>query len=228
MVSVLKVALSLGGSIFSRDTGIDVKYVKEFSKSVLEISKKHEVFIVTGGGRTARLYIEAGRRLGLNEDLLDTLGIIATRLNALIVSASLGENGLGFVPERIEDIDKIEKGKIFVMGGTVPGHTTDAVSAMLAVHKGADLLINATNVDGVYEKDPKKDPTAKRFERLTTSQLLKIVKTTGYQAGTSAVIDPKAALIIHENKIKTVVVDGRNVRNIVDAVDGLVRGTVIE
>jgi uridylate kinase len=225
---LLKVVISLGGSIFSKETGVDVEYVKEFSNAILELAGSHELFIVTGGGKTARRYINAGRALVADEDALDLLGIMATRLNALSVSASLGERGLDFVPERVEEADDIEPEKIFVMGGTVPGHTTDAVSAMLAAHVGADLFINATNVDGVYESDPKKDPSAKRFEKLPYDELLKIVKTEKYLAGASTVIDPKAAHIINENRMKTVIVDGRRVENIVDAIKGDVRGTIIE
>jgi uridylate kinase len=182
---------------------------------------------VIGGGKTARKFINAGRNLGADEDFLDRLGIMATRLNALVVSASLGEKGLEGVPERVEEADDIEPEKIFVMGGTVPGHTTDAVSAILATHVRADLLINATNVDGVYEHDPRKNPSAKRFEKLTYDELIKIVNTDEYRAGTSTVIDPKAAMIIKKNQIKTVIVDGRRVENIVDAVKGRLRGTTI-
>ncbi len=219
--------ISLGGSIFSREEGVDIEYVKEFSNAILELAESNELFIVAGGGKTARRFINAGRNLGANEDLLDRLGIMATRLNALVVSAALGERGLDFVPERVEGTDDIGPDKIFVMGGTVPGHTTDAVSAMLAAHVNANLFINATNVDGVYEHDPRKNPRAKRFEKLTYDELLKIVKTDEYQAGTSTVIDPKAAKIIHENSIKTIILDGRKVENIVDAVKGEVRGTTV-
>jgi uridylate kinase len=223
----VKIVISLGGSIFSKEDGIDLKYVKEFSREILTVAKDHEVFIVTGGGKSARRFIESGREFGAPEELLDTLGILATRLNALIISSSLGSKGLDFVPERVEETDNIKEG-IFVMGGTVPGHSTDAVSAMLAVHIDADILINATNVDGVYEKDPKKNSGVKRFDRLSTEELIKIVKTEDYIAGTSTVIDPKAARIIHEKAIKTVVLDGRDVENIVNAINGKFTGTLIE
>jgi uridylate kinase len=225
---LLKVAISLGGSIFSKDEGVDVKFVKRFSKAILEASREHKIFIVTGGGKTARKYIRAGRELGADEDFLDMLGIWATRLNALTISASLGERGIDFVPKRVEEADNVSEEKIFVMGGTVPGHTTDAVTALLAAYIDADLLINATNVDGVYERDPKKYPGAKRLEKLSPQELIEIVETEDYEAGTSTVIDPKAARIIKKKDIRTVIVDGRSVRNIIDAIKGKVKGTVIE
>ncbi|MFQ5888314.1 MAG: UMP kinase [Candidatus Hydrothermarchaeales archaeon] len=223
----LKVVVGIGGSIFCGEDCIDAEYIRSFSVAMLEASKKHKMFIVAGGGKTARTYIEAGRELGYSEDVLDLLGVYATRLNAMIISASLGEKGLGFIPEEVEDVDTEEE-RIVVMGGTVPGHSTDAVAAMLAAHVDAELLIIATDVDGVYERDPKKDPTAKRFEKLSTEKLIEIVKGEQYRAGSSGVVDLKAAKIIHEKGLKAVVVDGRDVRNITDAIDGKVSGTVIE
>lgn len=224
----MKVVISLGGSIFSKEDGIDVAYLKRFSKAIKEVGNDHRVFIVAGGGKTARKYIQAGRAVGAHEDFLDQIGIHATRLNAMVISASLGGKGRHPVPERVEEVDSGEQAEIFVMGGTVPGHSTDAVSAMLAAHVGADLLINATNVDGVYERDPKEHPDAKRFDKLSSKKLIEIVTTIGYRAGTSAVIDEKAAQIIHENRIKTAVVDGRDPTNIINAINGKVRGTLIE
>ena len=222
----MKIVISLGGSIFSKDTGVDLDYIREFSKALLLLSAEHEFYIVTGGGRTARNYINAGRGLGANEEFLDSMGIAATRLNAMILKAALGST-VPHIPKRVEEA-KPAGGEIFVMGGTIPGHSTDAVSAMLAEHVGADLLINATNVEGVYERDPKKDPSAKRYNCLTPTELLGIVETKNYRAGTSTVIDPKAARIILKNQIKTAIVDGRNVENIVSAIQGKVRGTTIE
>ncbi len=224
----MKVVISLGGSIFSKDEGIDVVYLKRFSKAIKEAGEEYRIFIVAGGGKTARKYIQAGREFGASEDFLDQLGIQATRLNAMLVSASLGGKGRGPVPERIEDVEGSNPEELFVMGGTVPGHSTDAVSAMLAAHVDADLLINATNVDGVYEKDPKKHLDARRFDKLSSKELVDIVTTTGYRAGTSSVVDEKAAGIIHENRIRTAVVDGRDPANIIDAINGKITGTLIE
>lgn len=223
---MVKIVISLGGSIFAKDHGVDLDYIRGFSEALLSLTSEHEFYIVTGGGRTARNYIDAGRGLGADEKFLDTMGIAATRLNAMILRAALGNTNPN-IPARVEEA-KTTGREIFVMGGTVSGHSTDAVSAMLAEQIGADLLINATNVDGVYERDPKKDPGAKRYDRLTAEELIKIVKTQGYRAGTSSVIDPKAAEIIRKNRLKTAIVDGRNVDNIISAIHGKIQGTTIE
>jgi len=225
-VSLVKVVISLGGSVFMGETGLDAEYLKDFAAAARELSKRHKVYIVAGGGRIAREYITAGRALGLSEAALDILGIEATRLNARLLSIALGMER-AHIPERVEEAGESEE-SIVVMGGTTPGHTTDAVSAMLAGHVGAELLVIATDVQGVYERDPKEDPLAKRFERLTSEELLLLVGSQGHRPGGSGVVDALAAELIHEKGIKTVVVDGRDVRNIVGAVEGRVKGTVIE
>lgn len=223
----LKIVISLGGSIFSKEKGPDTEYLEKFSAMLKDLSRQHRFYVVTGGGRSARQYIEAGRRFGASEYALDELGIGATRLNARILAVSLGDKGLSSVPSDTSDALKTPSDKVFVMGGTVPGHTTDAVSAMLAKKVEADLLINATNIDGVYDSDPRRSKDAKKLDKLSHQELLDIVKTKDYKAGSSTVFDPKAAEIIKENKIRTIIVDGRDPENISCAINGDIRGTLI-
>jgi uridylate kinase len=109
---------------------------------------------------------------------------------------------------------------ITVMGGTHPGHTTDTVSAMLADRGDAKELLILTNVDGVYTSDPKKDPDAERLDRITTSQLVDIVSEGPYKAGSTAVVDPVAAGIIHRGGILTKVMDGRDLVQVTAALSG--------
>ncbi|MFZ3382511.1 MAG: UMP kinase, partial [Candidatus Methanoperedens sp.] len=118
-------------------------------------------------------------------------------------------------------------GKIIVMGGVTPGQTTDAVSAVLAEYVGADMLINATSIDGVYTSDPKKNTDAKKFETMTPHQLIEIVMKTEMVAGANSPFDLLAAKIIERSNIKTIVLNGENPQNIIDAVNGKYNGTVI-
>lgn len=114
------------------------------------------------------------------------------------------------------------------MGGVSPGYTTDAVAAILAEYLNADLLVDATSVDGVYDADPRKNPGAKKYERLTAKELVALTGKEELKAGSRIVIDPVAAKIIERSGIKTVVLDGREPRNISDAVQlGKHRGTEI-
>jgi len=227
----MKVVISLGGSIFLGDEKINLDYLREFSEEIKKLKKEgHTVMIVAGGGKIARKYIEAARAFGASEHECDLLGIKITRLNAEVLRQCLKEHALDFVPEKTEEVDKNEK-RIVVMGGTAPGHTTDAVSAMLALQVNADLLVIATNINGVYDSDPKQSKNAKRFKKLSPEKLVEIVKIPEHKAGYSSVVDMKAANLINKNKIKTKIVDGRKVENIIKAIKGediSEAGTIIE
>ena len=91
----------------------------------------------------------------------------------------------------------------------------------------ADLLLNVTTVDGVYEEDPKTHPNARKYERLTPSELTALVMRKEMKAGSRIVIDPVAAKIIERSGIKTVIVNGKNPENILKAFKGEHVGTLI-
>jgi uridylate kinase len=184
---------------------------------------------VTGGGRTARAYIEVGRALGAPEPYLDRLGIKITRLNARLLIAALGGRSPDALPHTVEEaVAAGESSRLVVMGGTTPGHTTDTVAAELAEAAGAARLVNATSVDGVYSADPLKDATAKRFDRMTHEELVRISGRVHAKAGPSIVFDPKAARIVAKARIPVSVVGGRDLAAVRNAVVGKpFRGTQV-
>jgi uridylate kinase len=223
-----RVALNAGGSIVAPDT-IDTDFLRRMAGALLAASEDRDLLVVVGGGRTARRYIEAGRALGADEETLDMVGIEATRLNARLLASGLGDRAFPGVPSSVaEAMEALEDNPIVVMGGTHPGQTTDAVSAMLAERAGAEQLLVLTNVDGVYTADPRKDPTARRLPELTSGRLLEIVDGGRYEAGSTAVVDPVAAGVIHRAGITTKVMDGRDLDQMVAAIAGEpFEGTVI-
>jgi len=91
----------------------------------------------------------------------------------------------------------------------------------------ADLLVNATKVDGAYTADPRKDPNAKKLDEVTPDQLMKILSTEGFKAGEYDLMDPLALRIIKRSNIHTVIVDGTNPANIEKALHGKRIGTRI-
>jgi uridylate kinase len=117
--------------------------------------------------------------------------------------------------------------KILVCGGNLPGCSTDYDAALFARAIKADLLINATNVRGVYSSDPKKNPRAKMFKRLSYEEFEKIISKLKQEPGEYRLFDLKAAKLIRKAKIKTVIIDGRNPKNILKVVEGKIIGTVI-
>lgn len=223
----MKIIVSIGGSVLAKE--LQPEKFKGYANVIKEIGKNHTVFIVTGGGKAAREYIGVARDLGSDEATCDFIGIDITRLNARLLIAALGEAAYYEPPLNYKEARNASlTGKIVVMGGVTPGQTTDAVSAVLSEYVGADLLINATSIDGVYTSDPKKNKDARKFETMTPHQLIEIVMKTEMVAGANSPIDLLAAKIIERSNIKTIVLNGENPQNILDAVSGKYRGTVIE
>jgi len=225
----MKVVISVGGSILV-PSDIDTAYIKDFAKLANELSSKHKIAIVTGGGRTARKYIAPAREFGASEIFCDMIGISATRLNARLLSAAIGDKANMEPPrEFMTAMKAIDFGKIVVMGGTHPGHSTDAVSALLAEYVGADLLINASDVDGIYDKDPEKHKDADRYDRIPIDKLVDMVKSYSAGAGKYELVDILAAKIIQRSKTKTIFVNGRDLKNLKNAIEGKnFTGTVVE
>lgn len=218
----MRVAIALGGSLLALDR---TEYIAELGERLRTMSRDVDLYLVVGGGRTARNYIQAGRSLGAPEEVLDHLGIAATRLNALLVKATLGDQRP--VPLTIEEAAATPPP--VVMGGTVPGHSTDAVAALLARAVGAYRLVIATDVDGIYSADPKQDAQARRYTRISIRELRAMCPHTWRAAGTSSVVDGVACRIIEEEHLPTRVVNGKDLSSLENAIYGReFKGTIIE
>ena len=222
----MKVVVSAGGSVLARE--LRPEKFESYARALKEIAEKNTVFVVTGGGQAARDYIGVARELGVDEATCDLIGIEVTRLNARLLIAALGDAAYFEPPLNYKEAKNAGlSGKIVVMGGVAPGQTTDAVSAVLAEYTGADILINATSIDGVYTSDPRKNRDARKFESMTPLQLIEIVMKTEMIAGANSPVDLLAAKIIERSSITTIVLNGEDPHNIVDAVNGKYTGTII-
>ena len=223
----MKIVFALGGSVVVPDK-LDEKYVKDFAKFALELAKKHTLAIVVGGGKTARRAIEKCRKEGKDEAACDYAGIDASRYNASVVSQSMGIEPL--IPETIKEAKKVlETEGIVIMGGTEPGHSTDAVAAILGEYLGADLYIKASNIDGVYDKDPKKYKDAKKLDKISIEALMNMVHSLSQEAGNYRLFDALAVKMLRRSKIKTLVLEGHDLSNMKAAISGKkFVGTVIE
>ena len=211
--------------------GPNVEIVKKVATAVKDLKKVgHQVFIVVGGGATARKYIEKAWKLRFSKAELDELGIAATRLNAKLLSLALDEPVGVEVPKTVEAAAGMAlEGRIPVMGGTVPGHTTDTVAVMLANVSASELLVFITDVDGIYTADPKKHPEAKKIPRLSTKELLKMFGRIKQEPGMKVVIDPVAVKLIDRYKIKTLVLPASELERLVQIVGGAEHsGTTVE
>jgi len=224
----MKLVLKISGKFFDEENINSLIELKNTVKQI--INENHRLAIVSGGGATARKYIKMARELGVNEAYLDLLGIWASRLNAYLLTFILSELSYMKVPENVEEfIEKWESGKVVITGGFQPGQSTATVAALVSEAISADYLILATNVDGVYDKDPRYYNDAKLLPKLDTITLRKVLESSqSVKAGTYELLDPLAIKIIERSKIKVVVMNYKRLEKVLDIVKGNDLGSIIE
>lgn len=176
----------------------------------------HNPFVVVGGGWPARYYIKIARSNGMDESTCDQMGISAANINARIFARSLGDAACHSIPTDFEMLDyAISTGKIVVMGGLQPGQSTNAVAAMLAERSDSKLFINTTTVDGLYDSDPKTNPSARKLPKVGIKEVASILaKSSSSNAGQHELLDNVAIKIIERSSITTRIIDGTNPENI--------------
>ena len=113
------------------------------------------------------------------------------------------------------------------MGGTEPAHSTDAVAAILAEYVKADLLVNLTSVDGMYNKDPNKFSDAELINEITASDMMEFIKGKDVKAGTYEFFDMTAIQMIKRSSLETVICNGDNPKNLIKAINGEKIGTKV-
>ncbi len=214
-----RVVIKIGGSLISSQGEEVLDYIHGLS-SILASLNNYSLALVVGGGETARKYVSLARELGLSVYDQDILGIEATRLNAKLLAGFI-PRAWPNVPRTVDEAGEIvELGYIPVMGGTVPGHTTNTVAALLAEAIGA-RLVNLTNVDGIYDKDPREHPDAKKFDRMSYEQLIKLAAMyDSREARAHFVFDLLASKIVARSGIELHIVDGRDLETVKKAILG--------
>ena len=222
----MKIVISLGGSLLTKE--LTPENFKNYADVLKRLKKKgHKLIVVCGGGKVCREYRDIAKKFKASNELLDWIGIQATHLNALTLIAALGEDAYPFSLRTVEEVKKNFDDKILVCGGNLPGCSTDYDAALFAEAVEADLLINATDIDGVYSSDPKKDPNAKKFDKLSYDEFEKIMLKNPQTPGEYRFFDLKATRLIKRGKIKTIFVDGRDPEEIIRAVEGKHHGSVV-
>jgi uridylate kinase len=185
--------------------------------------------VVVGGGKLARELIAVGKQIGLDEPAQDRIAISASRIFAQFFTERLGKSGCGVVPTSVGSAAKfLARGKVVVMGGLKPGMTTDSVAALMAKKVKAELVLKATDQDGVYDKDPKKYPDAVKLDHLSFNDLSTVFSEDKHKAGIHQILDPEAIRILLRHRAKVVVVNGFKLDSVIAAVNGKVVGTIIE
>src|SRR3989338_5352967 len=181
--------LSLGGSLIIPDT-LATPFLHDFKQLILEtISPTHRVVIITGGGSIARTYQHAAKELGSTSAAdLDWVGILASRLNAELVRSMFGSLAHSKVVYNPTEPLKTHK-QIIIGAGFEPGCSTDTDAVLLAHHLGAQTVVNLTNIDYVYDHDPRTHPDAKPFSEMRWGALRALVGGT-WSPGLNMPFDP--------------------------------------
>ncbi len=222
------IVISLGGSLVCPDR-VDGQYVKSFVELVKKGAESGNSFaIITGGGRVAREYRDALIVGGINDSFVqDLMGIDATRYNANLLKYSFGdlaESEIFFDPEKLSLTGK----KILVGGGWKPGFSSDGASVALAQALKAKKLINLSNIDYVYTADPRKNPDAVKIEKINWVDFCELLPKD-WKPGMSAPFDPIAAKMAEGLGLEVVVMNGANLSNLENYIQGKeFLGTIIK
>jgi len=221
--------ISLGGSLIVPPAGIDWKFLKEFRKLILsQIKKNKKFYIIAGGGGTCRDYNKAASRvIKIMQEDLDWLGIHSTRLNAHLLRTIFHDTAH---PEIITNptIHMPGKESVIIAGGWKPGWSTDYVATMIAQEYEIKTVINLSNIDYAYTKDPKKYKNAQKIEQINWSEFRKIVGNK-WTPGLNMPFDPIASQKAQNLGLEVAIMNGKKLKNLENYLDNnTVKGTVIK
>ncbi len=219
--------ISLGGSLvapaFAKATAgepseIDIGFIKLFKKSLTKHLNQKRFFIFVGGGKVCRNYQKALLEFGADNNERDLMGIDISRLNARVVKQAFGD--IAFSKVITNPTKSISTRKdVVVAGGWKPGWSTDYCAVVLAKNMGIKTIINITNIDYVYDKDPGKFKNAKALSEVNWKDFRKIVGNK-WAPGLSMPFDPRASKMAEILKIKVVMVNGKNLERLEGFLNG--------
>lgn len=213
-----KIVISLGGSLVVPNGGADIKFLSNLNKFIrtkLAENKNRQFFLIVGGGATTRHYQNAAREVigdKLTNDDLDWLGIHATRLNAHLIRTIFRDVAHHYILKHYEIIRKVDE-SVVVGSGWKPGWSTDFCAVMACQDYDVKTVVNFSNINQVYDKDPNKSKDAKPISKISWKELRKLVGNK-WTPGMHVPFDPIAAKKAQDLGVKVVVVNGNNFDNI--------------
>lgn len=213
--------VSVGGSIVVPNGEINTKFLNAFKKLIeAQIAEGWRFVIVVGGGGTARTYQSAARAVGtLAPDDADWLGIHATRLNGHLLRTIFREHAHPIMFKNPASVPKKMTHKIIIGAGWRPGASTDSVAVRIAKRLGASVVLNLSNIDYLYDKDPRKHADATPICDIDWKEFRKMVGDT-WDPGMNAPFDPIASRIAQRAKIKVALLNGTNLKNLDNLLSG--------
>ncbi len=229
-----RILLKLSGESLMGDKqfGIDNNRIADFANQIKEIHEMGvEIAIVIGGGNIFRgVQAEQG---GMDRTHGDYMGMLATMINSMALQAALESSGLKTRLQSAIEMKEIaepyvrrravrhlEKGRVVIFGAGTgnPYFTTDSAASLRAIEINADVILKGTRVDGIYTADPEKDPTAKKYEKISFDEV--------YEKGLN-VMDMTAFTLCKENDLPIIVFDMNTSGNLKRLIEGEKVGTLV-
>ena len=207
------IIISLGGSLVAPGD-IDLGFLKNFKHSLLKYLGAKRFFILVGGGKICRVYQKALLEFGAKETDRDWMGINISRLNAEVVKQMFNGN---VYPKIVTDPNiKVKTNKDVVVGaGWKPGWSTDYDAVLIAKNHNVKTIINLTNVDYVYDKNPNEFPDAKPLKEVDWKSFERIVGDK-WSPGLSMPFDPRASKLAARLGLKIIMINGKNLERLED------------
>jgi len=222
------IIISLGGSLIIPDQ-IDINFLSEFKKIILDqVEKGKKFIIITGGGKICRRYQDAAKEITspTNEDL-DWIGIASLRLNAELIRVIFEDKVCSQVMPDLRENLSFDK-PIIIGSAYEPGQSTDWDTVLAAQNVGAKKIINLSNIDYVYDSDPKKNSNAKKIDKISWVNYRKLIPED-WNPGLNSPFDPIASKKAEELGLQVCIISGSNIENIKNCIDNLpFQGTIIE
>ncbi len=229
-----RVLLKLSGESLmgGKSYGISSEMLDQYAKDINEITELGvQVAVVIGGGNIYRGMNEA--ETGIERAQGDYMGMLATLINGMALQAALERIGVitrlqsAIKMEQIAEpyirrraIRHLEKGRVVIFGAGTgnPYFTTDTAGSLRAIEINADVILKGTRVDGIYTADPEKDPDAKRYDKLTFSEVI---------SNNLKVMDMTAFTLCEENNLPIIVFDMNTPGNLLNVITGKSVGTLV-
>ncbi|MDE2400015.1 MAG: UMP kinase [Patescibacteria group bacterium] len=213
------IVISLGGALIVPEE-IDVEFLKSFKSLILsQVAKGKKFLIDTGGGRTCRKYQNAASEMTTTttEDK-DWIGIATNNLNAELLRVIFGDKAHPKVIYNLAEKFSLEH-PVVIGGAYEPGHSSDFDAVLAAKNLGAKKILNLSNIDYAYDKDPKKFPDAKKIENIFWPNYRALIPAE-WSSGLNTPFDPIASKMAQEEGMEVMILNGKNIANLEKCLDG--------
>lgn len=202
--------ISLGGSlVVPKD--IDIDFLRKFKRLIIKHLKNKRFIIVVGGGFTARKYIDVLKKIGAKDVDRDWLGILATKMNAYLLKAIFKHYAHNKILSN--PMERVKFKDILIASGWKPGFSTDYDAVLWARNYGANIIINLTDIDYVYNKDPKRFNDAKPIKKLNWKGYKRLI-CSKWKPGLKTPFDPVASMEAEKMDINVIVMKGDDLKNL--------------